>query len=168
MYKKAEIEITNRSGHKYSVDTNGVVVNETTGHILQGRIKNGYHLVCINQKYHPIHRFVAIAFLDRDAGRPYVNHKDGNKSNNLVDNLEWCTHQENMAHAVRTDLWVKKIGVEHGRCKTSETEVRKVCEFLERGKDWRYIKYLVTMTRNTYLNIRRRATWKHISCEYKF
>lgn len=168
MYKKSEIGITNKSGHKYSVDTNGVVVNETTGNILTGRIKNGYHLVCINQKYHPIHRLVALAFLQTDKTRRFVNHKDGNKSNNHYMNLEWCTHQENVTHSVTTGLWVKKIGVEHGKCNTNEYDVRKVCTLLESGKDWKYIKHLTTMTRNTYLNIRRRATWKHISCDYKF
>lgn len=168
MYNKAEIEVTNRSGHKYSVDTNGIIVNETTGQILKGRIHNGYHLVCINQKYHPVHRFVAMAFIKRDKNRNFVNHKDGNKSNNHVDNLEWCTHQENMNHAKDTGLWVAKIGVEHGMCKTDEQEVRKVCELLEVGKDWSYIKHLVDMSRTTYLNIRRRSTWKHISCDYKF
>jgi len=168
MYKKANIEVTNRSGHEYSVDTNGVVVNETTGHILEGRLKNGYHLVCINQKYHPTHRLVALAFLPTDSSRPYVNHVDGRKSNNHVSNLEWCSHQENMRHAADTGLWVKKIGLEHGKCNTTEVQVRIVCDLMERGKNWRYIKNLSTMTRNTYLNIRRRATWTHISCEYKF
>lgn len=168
MYMKAEIEVTNRSGHKYSIDTNGVVVNETTGDILKGRIKNGYHLVCINQQYHAVHRFVAMAFIKRDNNKNFVNHKDGNKSNNHVDNLEWCTHQENMKHAKDTGLWTAKVGVEHGGCKTNIQEVRKVCEFLEKGKNWSYIKHFVYMTRNTYLNIRRRATWKHVSCDYKF
>ena len=168
MYKKAEIEITNRSGHKYYIDTNGVVINETTGDILKGRLKNGYHLVCINQKYHPVHRFVAMAFLERTDDRNFVNHIDGNKSNNHVSNLEWCTHQENVKHAVDTGLWVSKIGVEHGMCKTNEEEVRLVCSLLERKKNWQYIKHLVRMTRNTYLNIRRRRTWKHVSCDYKF
>ena len=168
MYKKAKIEITNRSGHTYSIDTNGVVVNETTEHILKGRIKNGYHLVCINQKYLPIHRFVAIAFVSNPDNKPYVNHIDGHKANNEAGNLEWCTHQENMTHAVETGLWVKSIGIEHGKCNTTEDEVRRVCEFLEEGYNWKYIKYHVSMTRNTYLNIRRHATWKHISHEYKF
>lgn len=168
MYKKAEIEVTNRSGDKYSIDTNGVVVNETRHHILKGRIHNGYHLVCIKHKYHPVHRFVATAFIDNPDNKREVNHIDGNKANNNYHNLEWCTHKENMKHAVHTGLWVKKIGIEHGRCKTNEQEVRKVCFMLEQGFNWKTIKKSTQMTRNTYLNIRRRATWKHISCDYKF
>lgn len=168
MYKKANIELSNRSGHEYSVDTNGVIVNETTGHILVGRVKNGYHLVCINQKYVPVHRIVAMAFCENPDSKPYVNHIDGVKSNNSASNLEWCTHRENMQHARDTGLWVKAVGVEHGMCKTNEGEVRVVCEYLEKGLNWSIIKRSVSISRNTYLNIRRRATWRHISCEYNF
>lgn len=168
MYKKARIELTNRSGHIYSVDTAGVVVNETTKHTLAGRIKNGYHLVCINQKYYPVHRLVAKAFIEPSDGKTFVNHIDGNKSNNCVSNLEWCTHTENMRHARDTGLWVKSIGVEHGRCTTDDNEVRKICEYLEQGLNWSNIKHKVGVSRNVYLNIRRRKTWKHISCDYSF
>jgi hypothetical protein len=45
-----------------------------------------------------VHRLVAAAFLTPDAGRQFVNHKDGNKQNNAVGNLEWCTKSENGVH----------------------------------------------------------------------
>lgn len=168
MYKRAKIELTNRSGNEFVVDSNGVVSNITTGNILAGRIKNGYHLVCINGKYVPVHRLVATAFIPNPENKPYVNHIDGVKSNNRVSNLEWCTHRENVRHAVETGLWMPAIGVEHGKCTTSEKDVRLVCLLLEEGMDWKSIKHKVSMSRNAYLNIRRRATWRHISCEYSF
>lgn len=51
-----------------------------------------------------IHRLVAEAFLPKDNERNVVNHKDGNKHNNTVENLEWVTCSENSKHAVRTGL----------------------------------------------------------------
>lgn len=51
-----------------------------------------------------VHRLIAITFLPIDPTRPHVNHKDGNKLNNEVSNLEWCTNAENLQHARETGL----------------------------------------------------------------
>lgn len=45
-----------------------------------------------------VHQLVAAAFFESDPGRPFVNHKDKDRTNNAVDNLELCTHQENIYH----------------------------------------------------------------------
>lgn len=55
------------------------------------------------QKMHFIHRLVAIAFLPNPEKLPQVNHKDENKENNCIDNLEWCTSKYNMSYGTRTE-----------------------------------------------------------------
>lgn len=74
---------------------------------LKPRLSNcGYQRVLLaSHKRVSVHRLVALAFLGLPPeGRPYVNHKDGDKGNNNVANLEWCSAKENAEHAVRIGL----------------------------------------------------------------
>lgn len=80
------------------------------GKILKTYInENGYEWVRLynntKRKIYRVHRLVAEAFIDNPENKPCVNHKDGNKENNKLDNLEWCTHSENMKHAFQNKLW---------------------------------------------------------------
>lgn len=58
----------------------------------------GYGIVTLGRKSYRSHRIVAKAFIPNPKNKPQVNHVDGNKMNNCVDNLEWCTASENIVH----------------------------------------------------------------------
>lgn len=73
-----------------------------------------------------VHRLVASAFLDNTSDKPHINHIDGNKINNNVDNLEWCTISENNTHAVKEGLRDKNI-------KISIDDASEICEAYDTG-----------------------------------
>lgn len=93
----------------YSISDEGRLRNDDTNHIRKNKTdKYGYEYVNLKQggRTHSkfIHRLVAEEFIDNPDRKPQVNHKDGNKKNNRVDNLEYVTASENMQHAYRTGL----------------------------------------------------------------
>lgn len=61
----------------------------------------GYQIVNWGKQQYSVHRLVAITFIPNLKNKPMINHIDGNTKNNNIDNLEWCTNQENQIHAVK-------------------------------------------------------------------
>lgn len=95
--------------NKYEVSNYGNVRNINTNKYIIGDINNcGYYRVSLydngkSKKYFR-HRLVAMHFIDNPNEYDFVNHKDGDKSNNSVINLEWCTQSYNEKHAFATGL----------------------------------------------------------------
>ena len=94
---------------KYSASNLGRIMNSTTGQILHMYVNpRGYLTLTLyrDRKQCPcaVHRLVAEAFLGGPHPGLDVNHIDGDKTNNCVENLEWCTRLENVRHAVRTGI----------------------------------------------------------------
>lgn len=91
---------------KYEVysEIKGVHTRTLYGRVLKPCLQNsGYQTVWLRKeggtKACTVHRLVAMAFVDNPLQLAYVNHKDGNKQNNCLDNLEWCSSSENLIHA---------------------------------------------------------------------
>ena len=77
------------------------------GNIIKPKIKNNYYQIGLRKnnirKWFSIHRLVAENFILNSQNLPQVNHKDENKLNNYVDNLEWCTVLYNNTYGTRID-----------------------------------------------------------------
>jgi hypothetical protein len=126
--------------------------------------KDGYQRIWINEgfgkrKFVPVHRLVAMTFIDLVDNKNIVNHKDGNKLNNRIENLEWCTVLENERHS-RNVLGKKNVvGVASGRSKLTEKQVIEI-----RNSDLSYKdicnKYSISDTQAR--RIKNRTNWGHI------
>ncbi len=81
-------------------------------HYNVGSKLSGYLTSWVLGKHRKVHRLVAQTFLDNPQNKPWVNHKDGDKSNNSVVNLEWSTPRENYAHAQATGLCKSSIVIQ--------------------------------------------------------
>lgn len=100
--------VTNHTNYQVSDQGRVKRVNKTCEIVLQPWYKDGYATVMLSTEGNTeallVHRIVATAFHLNPDNKPYVNHIDGNPSNNCANNLEWCTAAENMQHAYRTGL----------------------------------------------------------------
>lgn len=109
----------------------------------------GYKIVSLcnggKRKTAKVHRLVADAFLEKIDGKTQVNHKDGNKGNNAVSNLEWCNGSENKLHAFKIGLQKPRRGGEMQNAKPvimthmdgqekKFDSITEACEYLGIGK----------------------------------
>ncbi len=168
---------------KYAVSNFGRVKNITTGKILaQSKTNKGYAKIFLRnsttQKTFLIHRLVSLYFLDepsqelKEAAQKtkdkkiLVNHKDGNKLNNHVDNLEWTDHSKNAKHAYDTGLQTPSSGVINGKAKLDEDEVLEIRK-LHKNENGRrgIIKELsikFNVSPSTVSDIINRITWTNL------
>ncbi|MDS7057068.1 NUMOD4 motif-containing HNH endonuclease [Klebsiella pneumoniae] len=115
---------TRKDGKQFFRNRKGKMLNPS-------RDEDGYLVTMLSRDGKPkgvkIHRLVAEAFISNPENKEHVNHKDGDKENNHVDNLEWATPLENVTHAVETKLKNDK-GVNNNNAKLTMEEVKYIKE----------------------------------------
>lgn len=156
---------------KAYVSENGVVVNITSNCCKLPRVlktvhnRGGYlslsYAVSKNRKvFQQVHRLVADAFIAKIDGKYFVNHKDGDKRNNSVDNLEWCTSSENSQHALKTGLRHPAHGERHGSAKLTEKEVSSIRDLLTQGKTGADLARMYNVSTTTISAIKKGKIWR--------
>jgi len=114
-----------------------------------------------------VHRLVAETFLGEIPKNMVVNHKDGNKLNNHVSNLEIVTSKENNDHA-KANCLLNIKGSSHGKSKLNEQQVLKIKQMFIDGYSDKEIASIYDVSRGTINPIRRNKTWKHVVLEGGF
>lgn len=122
----------------YKVSESGQVFSVRADRFLKDSLDSyGYPIVSLSNKgitkSRLVHRLVAKAFIPNLENKPQVNHIDGNKENNHVSNLEWCTNSENQKHAHALGLAPSQRGTNNKANKLSEEEVIAIKEYKAKG-----------------------------------
>jgi transposase len=174
-FKNEELKDIHLSFGNYGVTNLGRVVNRNRFTILKPQIKNQYHQVGLSEnkimKWISVHRLVAFAFITNDnpIEKTQVNHIDGNKLNNVVENLEWVTPLENQLHALRTGLKIPVRGSQSGTAKLSEKQAVEICELLSKGnRVCDIVRMKEYATKSIVEKIKNKKRWGHITKDYNF
>lgn len=139
--------------------------------ILKPSIKErGYLQVCLSvdskRVYTGIHRLVALAFIPNPENKPTVNHKDGNKGDNSVENLEWATHKEQTNHADK--LGLRKISGEDSKVSKLKDEdvlyIRKnyVSDLKRQTSNGKELCAKFGIAKTTLYRVLRKTSYSHI------
>lgn len=147
----------------------------------QGRVKNirtnimrnlstdtdGYHFIQLSKNGHVkgfrVHRLVALAFIgDPPVGHELINHKDGNRQNNCVENLEWCSAKENAIHSI--EVLNRRIlrGEQLNNNRLTENQVIEMRELKRNGATLNSLVQRFNVSLGAVYDVIYRRTWKHL------
>lgn len=154
----------------YAVTRSGEVFSLFTNRFLKPILgTNGYYSVTLQEfavkRNFTIHRLVALCYIPKIDGKPYVNHIDGCKTNNSVSNLEWVTPAENCQHAIATGL---RKDTKRVYRPLSDAVAHTVCTLI--SQSWRNcdIAKAVGVDNGLVAKIRAGTHYKNISDQYDF
>ena len=154
----------NYYGLDYIVYSDGRIEGPERGFLKQRKNQDGYMEVTLGttENRHArvkVHRIIAEQFVPNPLGLPEVNHLDCNRSNNNADNLEWCTHQENVRYSADKGHYKCKTGELNGRAKLTWDIVRSIRNEYSVGKRISEISKENYIPYSTVLSIVHNKTW---------
>lgn len=132
-------------------------IRSQTGLIMNSSMAKGYEGVTINNRTYYVHRLVAEKFIPNPLNLPDVNHINGNKKDNRVENLEWCNRSENIKHAIDNGLKVYKKGLKSPKRKFSDSEIKYIRESMQGSTT---IARELKVSKTTIQNIRNGKIYK--------
>lgn len=128
--------------------------------------KDGYKTVALfnnsKRKTCKVHRLVADTFIPNPLDKPHVNHKNGKKDDNYVNNLEWATESENTIHAHETGLVKKRLGSNVGTSKLNEDSVAEIKKLLMQGNKQYKIAEQFGVSKQLISCIKKGEIWSHV------
>ena len=142
----------------YDITRDGKIISKKSGKEIKPQPNGkGYLRVGIGGKLMFVHRLVAERYVSNPDNKSQVNHKDGNKSNNNADNLEWATNQENRNHAVKNGLHTKG-----DQCSWSKL-TQKAVDFIREHTEYnsKELAEIFNVSDSHIREIRRNESWKN-------
>ena len=138
----------------YGISNKGNVKSLKTGKILKPSISGRYARVTLEGKKYYIHRLVGEFFIPKIEGKIFINHKDGNRYNNDVSNLEWCTQKENVTHSILSGRRNRPAA------KLNKDQVKEIrTKYSKRTESYRIIGERYGVCGMTISQILRNETW---------
>lgn len=176
MIDMKEIHCNTKLKYKYYVTKDGNVYSDVSKKWLKPwRAGRGYLQVQLVNSLNKgqnflLHRLVLMMYQPN----PYmnelqVNHIDGNKQNNSLENLEWVTATENMKHAIETNLLKPPRGITHGMSKLTEEDIKAIILLLlEEKTTQKEIAKQFNVLENTISRIKSKKRWEHLVKDINF
>lgn len=127
-----------------------------------GYLKFGLKKLGIEKQF-VLHRLIAIAFIPNPLNLTQVNHKNGIKTDNRIDNLEWCTPSENLKHAYAEGLKISVKGSNHFKSKLKESDINEIRQLYKiKGNTQFSISKIYNVSRSAIKDVVNGVSWKHV------
>lgn len=150
----------------YRIYKDGRVWSNNRNKFLSLDNSRGYSCVALCKKgkvkYILVHRLVAEAFINNPQNKKQVNHINGIKSDNRVENLEWCTPSENIKHAFKLGLRKPIKGSNVGTSKLTEKQVSEIKMGLEKGFKQKDLARLYCVSIEAISSINTGVRWSQV------